>query len=354
MSTVLVTGGAGFMGSHLVERLLEEGIAVRILDNLSTGSLGNLQGVVERFHGQGEGSGGVKPGGQLEVVIGDVRDRELVRTATRNVQAVFHLAAIPSTLLGLMSPAELETVNVQGTLNVLQAAVTEGVRRLVFASSASVYGTPESLPVSETCPLKPESLFAASKLAAEMYCRTYGTIHKLDVVTLRYFSVYGPRQGTATGDALIPELIEMVRNATGDALIPELIEIVRRRPTAFSRGGTSAEDLTYVDDAVEATRAAAAAPNAGGRTINIGSGRMSSVLEILHILYDLLKVPPVAASKLTAPISSSRVQAGVALAADLLGCTARVSLAMGLARVVRAMTDPEAFDGQALVGSQAG
>ncbi|PYM68740.1 MAG: hypothetical protein DME10_26285 [Candidatus Rokuibacteriota bacterium] len=159
MSTVLVTGGAGFMGSHLVERLLEEGIAVRILDNLSTGSLGNLQGVVERFHGQGEGSGGVKPGGQLEVVIGDVRDRELVRTATRNVQAVFHLAAIPSTLLGLMSPAELETVNVQGTLNVLQAAVTEGVRRLVFASSASVYGTPESLPVSETCPLKPESLY---------------------------------------------------------------------------------------------------------------------------------------------------------------------------------------------------
>jgi nucleoside-diphosphate-sugar epimerase len=323
MSTVLVTGGAGFMGSHLVERLLEEGAAVRILDNLSTGSLRNLQGVVERLYGHGEDSVGSKPGGPLEVVIGDVRDHEIVRTATRNVQAVFHLAAIPSTALGLVSPAELETVNVQGTLNVLQAAVTEGVRRLVFASSASVYGTPESLPVSENCPLKPESLFAASKL---------------DVVTLRYFSVYGPRQG----------------NATGDALIPELIDMVQRRPTAFSRGRTTAEDLTYVDDAVEATRAAAAAPNAAGHAINIGSGRMSSVLEILQILYDLLKVPPVAASKLTAPISSSRVQAGVTLAADLLGCTARVSLAMGLARVVRAMTDPEAFDGQALVGSQAG
>lgn len=338
MSTVLVTGGAGFMGSHLVERLLEEGAAVRILDNLSTGSLRNLQGVVERLYGHGEDSVGSKPGGPLEVVIGDVRDHEIVRTATRNVQAVFHLAAIPSTALGLVSPAELETVNVQGTLNVLQAAVTEGVRRLVFASSASVYGTPESLPVSENCPLKPESLFAASKLAAEMYCRTYSTLHKLDVVTLRYFSVYGPRQG----------------NATGDALIPELIDMVQRRPTAFSRGRTTAEDLTYVDDAVEATRAAAAAPNAAGHAINIGSGRMSSVLEILQILYDLLKVPPVAASKLTAPISSSRVQAGVTLAADLLGCTARVSLAMGLARVVRAMTDPEAFDGQALVGSQAG
>jgi len=236
-----------------------------------------------------------------------------------------------------MSPAELETVNVQGTLNVLQAAVAEGVRRLIFASSASVYGTPESLPVSETCPLKPESLFAASKLAAEMYCRTYGTIHRLDVVTLRYFSVYGPRQG----------------HASGSALIPELIEVVRRRPSALSREGSSAEDLTYVDDAVEATCAAAAAPNAGGHAINIGSGRLSSVIEILHILYDLLKVPPVAAAKLAAPISSARVQAGVALAADLLGCTARVPLPMGLARVVRAMTDRETLDGQALVGTQA-
>src|SRR5207247_5187644 len=170
------------------------------------------------------------PSSHPEFLIANDSDLALMRTATRNVQAVFHLAAIPSTLLGLMSPAELETVNVQGTLNVLQAAVTEGVRRLVFASSASVYGTPESLPVSETCPLKPESLFAASKLAAEMYCRTYGTIHKLDVVTLRYFSVYGPRQGTATGHALIPDRIE----------------VVRRMPTVFPRGGPTAEHRTDV------------------------------------------------------------------------------------------------------------
>jgi nucleoside-diphosphate-sugar epimerase len=338
MSTVLVTGGAGFIGSHLVERLLEGGAAVRILDNLSTGSLRNLQGVVDRLRVQGDSPGGGQPSGQLEVVIGDVRDRELVRTATRNVEAIFHLAALPSTAPGLVSPAELETVNVQGTLNVLQAAVAEGVRRLVFASSASVYGTPESLPVSETCPLKPESLFAASKLAAETYCRTYGTIHDLDVVALRYFTVYGPRQ----------------RNATEDALIPELIEMVRQQPTAMPRHGATAEDLTYVDDAVEATCSAAAAPKAAGRAINIGSGRMSSVLEILHILYDLLKVPPVTSSKLRAPVRSSRVQAAVTLAADLLGCTAQVSLVTGLGHVVRALTDPDAFDGRPLVGSQAG
>jgi len=338
MSTVLVTGGAGFIGSHLVERLLEGGAAVRILDNLSTGSLRNLQGVVDRLRVQGDSPGGGQPSGQLEVVIGDVRDRELVRTATRNVDAIFHLAALPSTAPGLVSPAELETVNVQGTLNVLQAAVAEGVRRLVFASSASVYGTPESLPVSETCPLKPESLFAASKLAAETYCRTYGTIHDLDVVALRYFTVYGPRQ----------------RNATEDALIPELIEMVRQQPTAMPRHGATAEDLTYVDDAVEATCSAAAAPKAAGRAINIGSGRMSSVLEILRILYDLLKVPPVTSSKLSAPVRSSRVQAAVTLAADLLGCTAQVSLVTGLGHVVRALTDPDTFDGRPLVGSQAG
>jgi nucleoside-diphosphate-sugar epimerase len=270
------------------------------------------------------------------VVIGDVRDRHLVRTATRHVDTIFHLAAVPNTTTGLLSPSELETVNVQGTLNVLQAAVTEGVARVVFASSASVYGTPESLPISETCPLKPESLFAASKLAAEMYCRTYGTLHKLDVVALRYFTVYGPRQ----------------RNAADDALIPDLIETLRRQPATFPRHDGAAEDLTYVDDAVEATCSAAAVPKAAGHAINIASGRMSSVLEILHILYGLLKVPPVAGPRLTAPGRSSHVQAAVTLAADLLGCTPRVSLALGLSRVVRAMTDPDPFDGHPLVGSQ--
>jgi len=325
MSTVLVTGGAGFIGSHLVERLLEGGAAVRILDNLSTGSLGNLQGVVDRLRAPGDSPGGDRRSGQLEVIIGDVRDRELVRTATRNVDAVFHLAALPSAARGRAGAAELESVNVQGTLNVLQAAVAEGVGRLVFASSASVYGTPESL-------------FAASKLVAETYCRTYGTIHNLDVVSLRYFTVYGPRQG----------------NATDDALIPELIEIVRHQPATMPRHGSTAEDLTYVDDAVEATCSAAAAPKAAGQAINIGSGRMSSVLEILPILYDLLKVSPVAASKLGAPGRSSRVQAAVTLAADLLGCTAQVSLVTGLGHVVRALTDPETFDGRPLVGSQAG
>jgi nucleoside-diphosphate-sugar epimerase len=270
------------------------------------------------------------------VVIGDIRDRELVRKATRNVDVVFHLAALPGVALGRVSPADLQTVNVQGTLNVLEGAVAEGVTRLIFASSASVYGTPESLPVSETWPLRPESLFAASKLAAEMYCRTYGTIHQLDVVALRYFTVYGPRQG----------------NATDGALIPELIGTLLERRSALPHDDATAEDLTYVDDAVEATCAAAESPNAAGQVINIGSGRMSSVLEILHLLYHLLKVPPVTGLRSSPAAPPSHVQAAITLAADLLGCTPRVSLAMGLTRVVRALTEPEPIGGQALAGAK--
>src|SRR5262245_27524460 len=276
MSMVLVTGGAGFLGSHLVDRLLDGGAAVRVLDNLSTGSLRNLQAAAHRLRSPAETFRDTRPEGRLEVVIGDIRDRQLVRKAARGVDVLFHLAALPGAARGQADPAELESVNVQGTLKVLEAAVAEGVKRLVFASSAAVYGLPESLPVLERSPLRPDSLFGTSKLAAEMYCRTYGSIHELDVVTLRYFTVYGPRQGSGRDGGLVPELIEA------------LLE----HRTALPHNDGTAEDLTYVDDAVEATCAAAESPDAAGQVINIGSGRMSSVLEILHLLCHLLKIPP--------------------------------------------------------------
>jgi UDP-glucose 4-epimerase len=337
MSTVLVTGGAGFIGSHLVERLLDGGAAVRVLDNLSTGSLRNLQAAADRFRRPGDTAQvPVAHEGRLEVVIGDIRDREVVRKAARDVDTVFHLAALPGAYLARVSAVELQAVNVQGTLNVLEGAVAEGVARLIFASSASVYGTPASLPVSETFPLRPESLFAASKLAAEMSCRTYSTIHPLDVVALRYFTVYGPRQGNATDGALIPELI------------PTLLE----RRAALPHDDATAEDLTYVDDVVEATCAAAESATAVGQVINIGSGRMSSVLEILHLLHHLLKIAPAGGLRPSTALPSSHIQATITLAADLLGCAPRVSLAMGLARVVRALTEPESIGGPALVGAR--
>src|SRR5438034_768547 len=151
MSTVLVTGGAGFIGSHLVERLLAGGATVRVLDNLSTGSLRNLQDAAHRLRGQADAPREAGHDVRLEVVIGDIRDRGIVRKAARNVDAVFHLAALPSAALRHVSPSELQTVNVQGTLNVLEGAVAEGVTRLVFAYSSSGYVRPELLPLTESC-----------------------------------------------------------------------------------------------------------------------------------------------------------------------------------------------------------
>jgi nucleoside-diphosphate-sugar epimerase len=169
MRTVLVTGGAGFIGSHLVDRLLEGGAAVRVLDNLSTGSLTNLRAAAddrERWTGFHNNS-------RLEVMIGDVRDRELLRTALRGVKYVFHLAGLPESSAPVIGPGEIHAVNVDGTLNVLHAALTEGVWRVVTASCATVYGTPTTLPISEEAPLSPNTLFAASKVAAETYCRAF-------------------------------------------------------------------------------------------------------------------------------------------------------------------------------------
>ena len=145
MRTVLVTGGAGFIGSHLVDQLLEGGAAVRVLDNLSTGSLANLQSAAER-HSRG---GPVPNGSRLEVIIGDIRDRELLRKALRGVKYVFHLAALPPSAASITDSADIHAVNVEGTLNLLHGALTEGVWRVVLASCASVYGTPDTVPVTE-------------------------------------------------------------------------------------------------------------------------------------------------------------------------------------------------------------
>ena len=203
MRTVLVTGGAGFIGSHLVDQLLEGGAAVRVLDNLSTGSLTNLQ-VGGRAALPGRTP--VSNGSRLEVIIGDIRDRELLRKALRGVKYVFHLAALPPSAASLTDSAEIHAVNVEGTLNLLHGALTEGVWRVVLASCASVYGTPDTVPVAEDAPLRPTSLFAASKVAAETYCRAFHARHQLETVMLRYFSVYGPRQKAIGGGPLLPEL----------------------------------------------------------------------------------------------------------------------------------------------------
>ena len=328
MRTVLVTGGAGFIGSHLVDQLLEAGAVVRVLDNFSTGSLDNLRAAADRHS-----RGAVAPNGShLEVVIGDVRDREVVRKALRNVKYVFHLAALPASAGSSADRRDVHAVNVEGTLNLLHGSLTEGVWRVVLASCASVYGVPESLPVHEGAPLRPTSLFAASKVAAETYCTAFHARHQLDTVILRYFSVYGPRQ----------------RVGSESALAPALIEALRQRRAFVAEDDRTAEDFTYVDDVVTATMAAARAPRASGRIINVGSGQMVSIGDVLSILSNLLRTPLTPGFPATPEARVRRVCAETSLAAELLEFSPRMSLIAGLALVVRSVTGAEQAERETL------
>lgn len=321
MRTVLVTGGAGFIGSHLVDQLLEGGTAVRVLDNLSTGSLSNLQTAADQ-HSRAPGP---TRGGRLEVMIGDVRDREVLRHALRGVRYVFHLAALPPSAGSIGDAGDVHAVNVEGTLNVLHGALTEGVWRVVLGSCASVYGTPDVIPVPEDAPLQPESLFAASKVAAETYCRAYHVRHQLDVVMLRYFTVYGPRQKWARTGALVANLIEAVREHRYSADLDE----------------RCAEDFIFVEDAVAATLAAAQAPGVAGRAINVGSGQMVSVGDMVGMLASLLRISVRPAFRSVAGSTVHHISAAMSLATELLEVTPRVSLVAGLARLIQMSADTD-------------
>jgi len=321
MRTVLVTGGAGFIGSHLVDQLLESGTSVRVLDNLSTGSLGNLQAAAD-YQPRGPG---LLTGSRLEVIIGDVRDRELLRKALRGVKYVFHLAALPASAASVTDPGDIHAVNVEGTLNLLHGALTEGVWRVVLGSCSSVYGTPGTLPVGEDALLAPNTLFAASKVAAETYCRAFYARHQLDTVTLRFFSVYGPRQ----------------RPSPPATVMPGLIEALRQRRPFTDLDERSADDFIYASDAVGAILAAARAPRAAGRVINVGSGQMMSIDEVQHIVAKLLKTSVPTPRPRLPGARAYQMCARTSLASELLDFTPRVSLIAGLAHVVRSIIEEE-------------
>jgi UDP-glucose 4-epimerase len=319
MATVLVTGGAGFLGSHLVDSLLERGASVRVLDNLSTGSIRNLQAASAAK----ESAPGVASGRRLELVVGDVRDERLVRKAMRHVDCVFHLAAVPPTDTSPAGQGETEAVNAQGTLNVLQAATAEGVRRVVYASCASVYGHPAASTIAEDCPPQPGTVFAASKLAGEIYCGAYQNAGRLETVVLRCFEVYGPRQSRHGHPSTVPALLDALR---------------RRRRPVLSGDPRNGHDLMYAQDAVEAMLAAADVAAAVGRTMNIASGQATSTLEILDILKHLLRVDVVPRLVRDSPPPGPEYRASIALAGRLIGWAPRTSLVAGLARTAEAST----------------
>jgi UDP-glucose 4-epimerase len=251
---VLVTGGAGFIGSHLVERLLQLGRDVRVLDNFSTGHRANLAPFA----------------GDVDVVEGDIRSYERVHNAVRGCDAVLHQAALPSVPRSIADPLTSHATNATGTLNLLLAARDEDVGRVVHASSSSVYGAAEGLPKRETMPTLPISPYGTAKLAAESYCRSFHEIYGLETIALRYFNVFGPRQDPASEYA---------------AVIPKFIAaLAEGRPPTIYGDGEQSRDFTYVENVVDANLLALEAPGVGGRVFNIACGVRVTLNELAGLL----------------------------------------------------------------------
>jgi UDP-glucose 4-epimerase len=257
----LVTGGAGFIGSHLVERLLVNGVRVRVLDNFSSGARANLP-FADRYRRQ------------LEVVRGDIRNLSTVLRAARRARVIFHQAAMRSVPRSVKDPLGANENNVSGTLNVLEAARRCRVARVVYASSSSVYGDRPDLPKREDQPVAPLSPYAASKAAGEQYAAIWTRLYGVETVGLRYFNVFGPRQDPKSEYA---------------AVIPRFILwAIRGRPLQVHGDGSQSRDFTYIDNVVEANLLAAKAPEAGGETFNVGCGSRVSLLEIIARLEALV------------------------------------------------------------------
>lgn len=263
---VLVTGGAGFIGSHLVEMLVKAGYRVRVLDNFSTGNMENLANL---------GNGSIHPGEDFEVIAGDIRDAHIVDRATRNVQGVFHLAALGSVPRSVQDPMTTQTVNADGTLNVFVAARKHEVSRLVYASSSAVYGDSQTLPKREGTEGSALSPYALTKKVNEEYGRLFQQLYGFETIGLRYFNVYGPRQNPeGPYAAAIPRFIS--------ALLAE------RPPTIYGTGRQS-RDFTHVTDVVKANVLAMdARREACGRSYNVGRGDRTTLLDLLAILQELL------------------------------------------------------------------
>lgn len=257
---VLVTGGSGFIGSHLVEVLLQTEAAVRVLDNLSSGRRENLQEVLQHSSRRD----------RFTLIEGDITDRRTVDEAMRGVDYVLHQAALPSVQRSVEDPISSNLVNVEGTLNVLAAARDAGVKRVVYASSSSVYGDSPTLPKIEDMPTNPLSPYAVSKLAAEGYCRAFTRVYGLETVALRYFNVFGPRQDPRSQyAAVVPRFI--------DALLQQ------RSPVIFGDGKQS-RDFTFIDNVVQANLLAMRAPGVAGEVFNIACGESVDLLTVLHVL----------------------------------------------------------------------
>jgi nucleoside-diphosphate-sugar epimerase len=303
MAKVLVTGGAGFIGSSLARALLERGDDVRILDNFSTGDRANLDGL------------------DVEIVEGELRSYERVHNAVRTTEVVYHLGALGSVPRSVQDPLTSSAVNVEGTLNVLLAARDEGVRRVVFSSSTSVYGSTRQLPTREDSPPDPISPYGVAKLAAERYCISFSRVYEsFESVVLRYFNVFGPRQSPFSQYA---------------AVVPRFVTaIAAGKPVEIHGDGEQSRDFTYVGNVVDATVRAGDAAGASGEIFNVAAGSPASVNLIADTIGEILG-KPVERRHLPSRAGDIRNSwADLSKSERVLGYAPRVELAEGLRATV--------------------
>ena len=310
MSKCLVTGGAGFIGSNLVDALLAQGDQVKVFDNLSTGKKENLAQVKSK----------------IEFIQGDLRDKELLAQAIQGVDYVFHIAALRAVLRSVDDPVETNDVNVTGTLNVLLAARDAKVKRVISTSSSSVYGDTEKFPCHEDDLPKPQSPYAASKIMGEYYCKIFTRLYGLETVSLRYFNVFGPRQNPeSVYSAVIPIFIDCLLRGVG----PEI-----------HWDGKQSRDFSYIDNVVKGNLLAAKAKGIQGEVFNIACHEEFSVLDIFENLKEILKIKNVIPTfKPKRAGDVRRTYADITKAEKLLGFTVQTRFRPGLEKTVKWFLD---------------
>lgn len=307
MAQVLVTGGAGFIGSHLAAALAGRGDKVRVLDNFSTGKRENLEGIQ----------------GRIEVVEGDLRNAQDVGRAVAGVETIFHLAAFISVPESIEKPQACFEVNVAGTAALLEAARTAGVSRVVLASSAAVYGAQTALPLGEALKAQCLSPYAVSKYFNESLAHLYTNVYELPVTALRFFNVYGPRQSPDSQyAAVIPKFIERLHNG--------------QRPIVQG-DGKQTRDFIFIDEVVRANLLAAESEKSAGMALNVCSGKETSLLDLLEALHKLFPQAPKPEYVEERLGDVARSLGDPSLAGKVLGFEAQTELAEGLARCVEAL-----------------
>jgi UDP-N-acetylglucosamine/UDP-N-acetyl-alpha-D-glucosaminouronate 4-epimerase len=302
--TFLVTGGAGFIGSHIVHRLQREGAKVRVLDNLSTGKKERLRDIDT----------------SIELIEDDLTDHRVCDRAVQDVEYVLHQAAVPSVQRSIQDPLETNRANVIGTLNLLESCRQHGVRRLVYAASSSAYGDTQVLPKKEAMAPNPLSPYALQKFIGERYCKLYNDLYGLETVSLRYFNVFGPSQDPwSEYSAVIPKFA--TRLQSGQSLV-------------VYGDGEQSRDFTYIDNVVEANILAIKAPRTAGAVINIGCGESLTLNRLIRFLEEILQVEAVVDYEPPRRGDVRHSLADIGLARDVLGYQPKVTVLEGLRQTV--------------------